>query len=139
MNTNRHRGKAGLTLIEVMLATTILAVGLTAMMAAVGRCLAVAGKAKEYEVARRLVGQVDLEIPPDFEELEEGIEQGRFGAPFDDYLWEREILEFDDEEYQMFLVRTRVTWSTKGRDAYEETMSYIYGPTYVRGGQGGRR
>ena len=135
----RSRATGGLTLIEVILATTILAVGLSAMMAAVGRCLAVAGKAKEYEVARRLVGQVDLEIPPDFEELEEGIEQGRFGAPFDDYRWEREILDFDDEEYEMFLVRTRVTWSTKGRDAYEETMSYIYGPTYVRGGQGGRR
>ena len=68
--------RAGLTLIEVLLATVILAVGLSSMIVATSRCLSVARKAREYETARRLVGQVDLEIPPDFETLEEGIETG---------------------------------------------------------------
>ena len=60
--------RAGVTLIEVMLATVILSAGISALVLAATRALAVAGKAKEYETARRLIGQVDLEIPPNFQE-----------------------------------------------------------------------
>ena len=130
---------SGLTLIEVILATMILAVGMSTLLAAAGRCLAVARKAKEYEVARRLVGQVDLEIPINFEEIEEGTESRQFGAPFSDYRWEREIELYPVEEYGVYSVRTQVSWSTKGRDANEETVTYIYGPAYIRGGKGGRQ
>jgi prepilin-type N-terminal cleavage/methylation domain-containing protein len=130
-----HSGdsRAGLTLIEVLLATVILAVGMTALVTATSRCLAVAGKAKEYETARRLLGQVDLEIPIEFDELEEGVESGNFSGEFRDYTWRREIIEFDDEELEMFTVVTSVQWSRKGSEAKEEVATYIYGPTYVRG------
>ena len=128
--------RSGLTLIEVLLATVILAVGMTALVTATSRCLAVAGKAKEYEIARRLVGQVDLEIPPDFEELEEGVETGQFGGEFRDYTWQREIIAFEDEELEMFTVITSVMWSRKGSEAKEEVTTYIYGPTYARGEEG---
>ena len=130
--------RAGLTLIEVMLATVILSVGLSALITATGRCLAVARKALEYETARRLVGQVDLEIPPDFEELEEGMESGRFSPPFEAYTWTREIEEHEDEEFELFIVRTRVSWTRKGKEASEGVATYLYKPTYVRGGEGGR-
>ena len=124
--------RAGLTLIEVILATAILGIGMSVLVAATSRCLAVASKAKQYETARRLIGQVDLEIPPDLEELEEGVENGRFSDPYADYTWEREITEFEDEELEMFAVRTAVYWNNKGAEAKEEVMTYIYGPTYVR-------
>ncbi len=134
--TNDH--KAGLTLIEVMLATVILAVGLTTLISATTRCLAVARKAKEYETARRLIGQVDLEIPPDFEDLEEDVETGNFSSPFQDYAWRREIVEHETEDFQLFTVKTEVSWSNKGKNSHESVETYIYKPTYVRGGSGGR-
>ena len=116
----------------MILATAILGIGLTTLVSATTRCLAVARKAQQYEVVRRLIGQVDLEIPPNFEELEEGVENGRFGRPYEDYTWEREILEFEDEELEMFSVRTAVYWNDRGTEAKEEVMTYIYGPTYIR-------
>ncbi len=100
--------RSGLTLIEVMLATVILAVGLTALVTATSRCLAVAGKAKEYETARRLVGQVDLEIPIEFEELEEGAESGRFSGEFRDYTWRREIIELLRQRSRPYLFSNSV-------------------------------
>lgn len=118
----------------MILATAILGIGLTTLVAATSRCLAVARKAKQYEMARRLIGQVDLEIPPNFEELEEGEESGQFERPYEAYTWEREIVEFEDEELEMFAVRTAVFWNDRGTEAKEEVMTYIYGPTYVRGG-----
>lgn len=126
--------RAGLTLVEVILATAILGTGLSVLVAATSRCLAVAGKARQYETARRLIGQVDLEIPPDFEEIEEGVESGRFGDPYRDYTWEREITAFEDEELEMFSVRTAVFWHSKGAEAKEEVMTYLYGPAHVRKG-----
>ena len=126
--------RAGLTLIEVILATAILGIGLTTLVAATSRCLAVARKAQQYEVARRLIGQVDLEIPPNFEELEDSLENGQFERPYQDYTWEREILEFEDEELEMFSVRTAVYWNDRGTEAKEEVMTYVYGPTAVAKG-----
>jgi prepilin-type N-terminal cleavage/methylation domain-containing protein len=124
--------RAGLTLIEVILATAILGVGIATLVAATGRCLAVARKAREYEVARRLIGQVDLEVPIQFEELEEGEESGDFEDPFEDYRWTREIVEVFEEDLEMFEVRTTVSWSDKQGPASESVVTYIYGPTYPR-------
>lgn len=134
----RASGRAGLTLIEVILATAILATGLVALIAATSRCLAVARRAKEYEVARRLLGQVEVEIPPDFEKLEEGVERGEFQGEFQVYRWQREIEELEDDELQLFRVHTSVTWSSRGARTSEDVVTYIHGPTYVRGGIGGR-
>lgn len=132
--------RAGVTLIEVMLATVILSAGISALVLAATRALAVAGKAKEYETARRLIGQVDLEIPPNFQELEENVESGNFGPPYEEYSWEREILEMEEEDLKMFIVRTAVFWSRLGKDRSEEVVTYIYGPAHPRQtGMGARR
>jgi prepilin-type N-terminal cleavage/methylation domain-containing protein len=131
--------RAGLTLIEVILATAILGVGLVTLVAATGRCLAVARKAKEYETARRLIGQMDLEIPIELEEIEEGVERGEFTGEFRGYTWEREIEEFPEEDLELFVVRSTVRWTDKGREASEQVVTYIYGPTYRKQGVTRRR
>ncbi len=132
MKRKRKMSRAGVTLIEVLLATVILSAGITTLVLAATRALAVARKAKEYETARRLIGQVDLEIPPNFEELEEDVETGDFDDPYRDYSWEREITEMEEEELKMFIVRTAVFWSNKGQEKSEEVVTYIYGPAHPR-------
>lgn len=121
-----------MTLIEVILATAILGIGIASLVAAAAKCIAVARKAREYEVARRLIGQVDLEMPIQFEELEEGEETGEFEDPFEDYSWSREIVEISEDELEMFEVRTTVNWSDRRGVASESVVTYIYGPTYPR-------
>ncbi len=115
-----------------MIAVVIMGVGIASMVAAASQALAVAKKAKEYERARRLVGQVDLEIPIDLEEIEEGEESGRFTGRDSDFSWRREIEELEDEELEMYVVRTSVTWADRGQKVTEMVQTYVHGPSYER-------
>lgn len=124
--------KAGLSLIEVMIAVLIMGVGISSMVAAASKSLAVANKAREYETVRRLIGQVDLEIEIDLEEIEEGVESGRFTGPYANFSWKREIEEVEDEALEMFLVKTSVSWSDRGKTVTEEVQTYIHGPSFER-------
>lgn len=126
------RGKAGLSLVEVMIAVLIMGVGISSMVAAATKSLAVANKAREYETVRRLIGQVDLEIDIDLEEIKEGVESGRFVSPYSDYSWKREIEELEGEALGMFLVKTSVSWSDRGKTVTEEVQTYIHGPSFER-------
>ena len=91
----RNRRKAGLTLIEVMLAVVILGVALVVLVSTAATCLSVAKKARNYETARELLARLELEHPikkkkiDDFgEEVEDrpkeyrkaGAEGGLFGS-----------------------------------------------------------
>lgn len=116
--------KKGLTLIEVMLAIVILGVGAGTLMLATARCMGVALKAQHYSAAQRLLLRVNSEKPLSLEELEEGTETGSFD---DGYTWEREVLESENEDRQgLYTVRTRVSWSMRGKTAYEETTTVLY-------------
>lgn len=120
--------KAGLTLVEVMLAVVILGVGAGVLLTATARCMAVATKAKHYSHAHRLIRRVGAEEPLTRAEIEEGTDEGTFDDA-DGYSWEREITESEEEDRQgLFTIRTRVSWSHRGKTAFEESMSYIYIP-----------
>ena len=122
------RRKAGLTLIEVMLAIVILGVGSGVLLVATARCMAIATKAKHYSTAHRLISRVNTEKPLTRGELEEGVESGTFE---NGYSWEREVIpneeEVEDRE-GLYTVRTRISWSMRGRNAFEESTTYLYIP-----------
>lgn len=141
MSDLRHRcqGQAGLSLIEVMIALVILGSGISAMILATSRGLAVAYQAQQYETARRLIGQVDLEIPVDLTEIEEGTRTGRFAGPFRDYSWSRETKLIEPEELEIYRIYTEVTWTERGRRVSESVETYLFGPTYTRRNIAGRR
>ncbi|MBL7016450.1 MAG: prepilin-type N-terminal cleavage/methylation domain-containing protein [Kiritimatiellales bacterium] len=125
-STGNHQSAIGLTLIEVMLAIVILGVGAGTLLVATARCMAVATKAKHYSTAHRLLLRVDTENPLTRGEIEDGVESGKFE---DGYSWEREVLESENEDREgLYTVRTRVGWSARGRDAFEETITYLYVP-----------
>ena len=125
---NISTAKKGLTLIEVLIALVILTVGVSSMMLAMSRCLSVVRTARNREVARGLLRQVDIENPIDRTTIEEIDEEGEF-EDLDGYVWLRNILMVDEEERPgLFLVTTRVQWSERGRDAFEEIITYKYAP-----------
>jgi len=121
--------KAGLTLIEVMLAMAILSLGLVVVVEGVGRCLAIARAARLYNQAHALLPRVELMNPLLNVELQPGVERGSFDGTFSDFSWEREISMIGEEEDdRLFEVRTRVSWSARGKKAYEEVVEYRYSP-----------
>ncbi|QHI70455.1 type II secretion system protein [Tichowtungia aerotolerans] len=120
------KSKTGMTLIEVMLAIVILGIGAGILLVAISRCMAVATKAQHYSRAHRLLFQVEAENPITRGEIDEGTESGTFD---DGYSWEREITESEDEGREgLYTIRTRITWSTRGHNAFEEVQQYLYIP-----------
>jgi hypothetical protein len=98
------------------------------MMVAMSRCLVVVRTARNREVARGLILRVDIENPIESVDMDEMSESGRFDDPRG-YAWFRDIMMVDEEERPgLFLVTTRVQWSERGRDAFEEITVYKYAP-----------
>jgi len=120
--------KRGLTLIEVMLAVVVLGIGAGMLLVATSRCMAIATKARHYSTAQRLIARVNTENPlTRIEEFEEKIESGSFDE--EGYSWEREVLASENEDREgLYTVRTRVSWSARGREAFEEAITYLYVP-----------
>lgn len=118
--------KAGLTLIEVLLAVVILGIGSGVLLLATARCLAISVKARRYSTAERLISQVEAQHPLTRAQLEAGTDSGSF-TDEPDYRWEREITEPEDENRKgLFTVRTRVSWSDRGRDSFEELTTWRF-------------
>jgi len=118
--------RRGITLIEVLLAVVILGIGSGVLLLATARCLAIISKSQRYSTAQRLIGQVGAEHPLTRAEIEAGKESGTFDDEAD-YRWEREITEPEDENRKgLYTVRTRVSWSDRGRDSFEEVITWHY-------------
>ncbi len=115
---------SGVTLVEVMLAIVILGIGAGTLLMATARCVSVATKSQYYSTAQRLVLRVNTEKPLTRGELKEGTESGSFD---DGYTWEREVIENESEDrLGLYKVRTRVSWSERGKTAFEEVTTYVY-------------
>lgn len=122
------RSRLGLTLIEVLLAVAILGVGAGVLMLATARCLAVISQSRHYSAAQRLILQVGAENPLTRAAIEAKSESGKFS---DDpsYTWEREIIEPENENQKgLYTVRTRVSWSDRGHESFEEVVTWHYIP-----------
>jgi prepilin-type N-terminal cleavage/methylation domain-containing protein len=120
--------KAGLTLIEVLLAMVILSIGASALLMAMSRSLSVVRTARNREVARNLIARVDVEQPIASVDMDEMYDSGTFDDPAG-YTWSRDIQIVDEEQRPgLFLVTTRVSWSEHGSDSYEQTEAFKYAP-----------
>lgn len=117
-----------MTLLEVLLAVLILGMGLSALTATTSRCLAVIRKARYLERAREMVVRVELEAPLDEEDILNSEESGNF-EDVEGYRWTRTV-EPVDEEYKpgLFTVTTRVYWTDRNRDVFEEVTTAVYRP-----------
>ncbi len=127
-HSNIPSRKAGLTLIEVMLAVVILGIGAGVLLLATARCLSIVVKSQRYSTAQRLIGQVAAEHPLTRAQIDAETESGTFDND-PDYQWEREIIESENENRKgLFTVRTRVSWSDRDRNSFEETTTWRFIP-----------
>jgi prepilin-type N-terminal cleavage/methylation domain-containing protein len=122
--------RAGLTLIEVLLALAILGATAGVLMNAVSRCLAVVRSAKSYYDARRILdlGELDhpLLVTKDPVDGQDKVINLNIGpVSYDAYSFARSG-ERSPVLKDLVVVRTRVGWSARGREAFEEVTSYLY-------------
>ncbi|MEI8138762.1 MAG: prepilin-type N-terminal cleavage/methylation domain-containing protein [bacterium] len=124
--------KAGMTLVEILMALAILAISAGVLMTATSRCLAVVSTAKNYYEARRILEIGELDYPllvvqkKNEKELKAlNLNVGPIEYPPLNFTYQR-TSERDAEKEDLVVVKSRVTWSAKGRQAFEEVTSYLY-------------
>jgi len=135
LEVERCRRRAGLTLIEVMLALVILGTGMVALVTAAGRCISVARQAKNYESARELLARIEVEKPMQLEENVEDIAaNGTFEAPFQGFRWTRTVEQEGLEEEGLWRIETEVQWSEDKSSRKERVVTLLYWPEDKGGG-----
>ncbi len=105
------------------MAAAILSVGLTAILTATSRCLAVISRSREYQEAQWALNRGIAENP--FFLAEDIREQEVDAEEYDGYVFSRQV-EDDEDEDGLFLVRSRVTWVRREREFVEEVVQYVY-------------
>jgi prepilin-type N-terminal cleavage/methylation domain-containing protein len=125
----RRRARAGLSLVEVLMALVILGTGLVMIIASASRCVAVARKVRSLETTRELFGRVELEKPIWLEEeIEDAAGQGSFAGEYSQYRWRREVQEVGDEKDGLWRVTTTISWSERGKENSETVVTYVHWP-----------
>jgi len=121
--------RSGFTLIEILIATMILAFGLMALMAGLSNCAAMMSLAKEYQDAQYVFSLGELKYPlVESTDVEKELPVDPDADLVEGYVFERTVdekeLETNEVDDGLFVVRTRVSWGT-GDDQYEELVRYV--------------
>jgi prepilin-type N-terminal cleavage/methylation domain-containing protein len=117
-------GRAGFTLVEVMLAMLILGIAMGVLLTGASRCLAVMKVARNYQTAQWVMGMGEQEYPPSYtnDVKELNVDPKKYD---NGYTFSR-VVEDDDDEDGLFVVKTRVQWSERNMEAVEEVARLIY-------------
>lgn len=118
---NRRRQRYGMTLLEVIVAMTVLAIGITGVLAAISACLRNSDASASYSHGALLAQQVAAEL-----DRKETLEPDSLSGTFDDmatsYSWQAEVSVPTTEG--CYPVHISVLWD-RGRRHYDlETVLY---------------
>lgn len=116
------RGERGFTLVEMIVATVILAVGIAGAVATFGAISRASGTAAEYDQAALLAERRLAEIET-LDETPTDQDSGDFGEDYPGYKWEQEVLstEYDD----LIEVRVTVTWGNNEPRHHIDVSTYM--------------
>jgi len=112
----------GLTLLEVIVAMAILAIGITGVLRAFSMGMLTCKAAESYSVAAMFAQQVasELERTP---ELAAGQESGDFGKDWPGYRWEADIRDTTGADLKR--VRITVLWDVGKRSRHLEMLTLL--------------
>lgn len=117
--------RSGFSLIEVVIAAAILGVSLMVLLTAASRCLLVLSIATHYQAAQLTRSAAEVEYPlnvtNELEELNVSQMTTDNGLTF-----ERFVEEDDEDEDDLYVVTTRVGWSARGNERFDDVVQYVY-------------
>jgi general secretion pathway protein I len=123
---DRPRAGRGFTLIEMMVATILLVIGVVATLSAVSSATHATAVAEETHTAALLAQQqmTQIELQPDT--LTGGDQQGDFGDSYPGFRWQQSI---EPTEYQdLFKVTVTVLWGTPNSPHSRAFTTYMRNP-----------
>ncbi|MDA0578273.1 MAG: prepilin-type N-terminal cleavage/methylation domain-containing protein [Verrucomicrobia bacterium] len=118
--------RSGMTLIEVLMAAAILGVGLTALLTAASRCLAVMRTAKQYQSAQWALnlGEIENPVLPSKEPEDWEVSATSYDGGM---TYTREVEEEDEEQKDgLFILTSTVTWDRQGHHGSESVVRYVF-------------
>lgn len=121
--------RAGFTLIEILIATLILAFGLMSLMVGLGNCAVMMTLSKEYQDAQYVFSLGELKYPMmDSTDVEDELPVDPDSDLVEGYVFERTVDEKDlatnEVDDGLYVVRTRVSWGP-GESQQEELVRYV--------------
>lgn len=125
------RRDSGFTLIEVLLAALIMGFGLSVLLVGSSRCLRAMKSAQQYQTSQWVMSVGDAEHPflatNDVESLNVPATTMENG-----FVYQRSV-EDDEDEDDLYVVRTRVTWAERDSNGWDEVVQYVYRPQEAKG------
>jgi prepilin-type N-terminal cleavage/methylation domain-containing protein len=136
------RTQAGFTLVEILIATMILSLGIMVLLTGVGNCAKMMLLSKQFQEVQYIFTLVDLKYPIEAtDNVEEDVPVASVSATelvetaspqmrevLERYTFERKVDERELETNQvddgLFIVRSIVTWGP-GEDEREELLRYV--------------
>jgi Tfp pilus assembly protein PilV len=120
----KARSRPGFILLEVIFATTLVSIGLFALINCLGRCIAAARSIQQYTIAETLLANqccvFRVERPKDFESAD-----GEF-PDFPGFTWSR---TFEATEIENLWIQTiTVSWEERGRRVGDSVTEYRFLP-----------
>jgi len=118
--------RAGLTLVEVLMATVILGTVLLGLMQGLSNCLAAFSLARRVEALQGVLAQGEIAHPLVFET--DPVEDLRVDADRDlrdGYTFERDCEEDEDED-GLYVVRSRVAYGAGGPGSELTVVRYVF-------------
>ena len=123
------KNKNGFTLIEVLIATMILSLGLLVLMTGLGNCANMITLAKDFQKAQYVFSLGELAYPiEETDDVEKDVPVSPDSSLVDGFDFERTVdkkeLATNEVDDELYTVRTIVTWG-RGDDQREELVRYV--------------
>ncbi len=119
----------GFTLVEILLATSILAFGLLAILAGLTNCAAMMTLSKEYQDAQYVFSLGELKYPMlESTDVEDEVPVDPDSDLVEGYVFERTVeekeLDTNEVDDGLYVVRTKVSWGSAPEQS-EELVRYV--------------
>lgn len=118
--------KRGFTLVEMIVATLLLAIGVTAALGAISASIQLVSHAKRVQTAAMLAQQQLATLELQSSSLSPGSQKGDFSPLYPDYRWSEEI---DSTQYpDLFKVTLHIEWGNPEQPQERDFVTFLRVP-----------
>jgi type II secretion system protein I len=118
-----RRQRGGFTLIEMIIASLLLVIGVAGALAAIGASTRAGAYASQIQTAALLAQRQLAEAASQPDSLSGGDQEGSFDDPYSNYHWKQSV---EATDYQnLFKVTVTVTWGNSSSPSQREITTYL--------------